>query len=115
MCQFGHRLCGLPVHSHPTNVILALGARTHRAAYSGVRRWSGAATDFTDFVYVLASYLRGTLYIGVTNGGLLFRVGQHRAGEGGKFTRRYKVTLLVWFEQHASIEEAIKREKNLKR
>ena len=71
-------------------------------------------TDFTYYVYILSSRPRGTLCIGVTNS-LLFRVGQHRAGEGGIFTRRYKVTLLVWFEEHASIEEAIKREKNLKR
>jgi putative endonuclease len=34
------------------------------------------------YVYILASQLQGTLYIGVTNN-LLFRVAQHRAGEGG--------------------------------
>ena len=36
-------------------------------------------------------------------------------GKGGKFTRRDKVTQLVWFEVHASIDEATQREKNLKR
>lgn len=56
----------------------------------------------------------GTPYIGVTDSQLL-RIGQHRVGNGGKFTRRYKVTQRVWFEEHAPIEEAIQREKNLKR
>ena len=46
---------------------------------------------------------------------LLFRVEQHRVGKGGKFTRRDKVTQLVWYEIHASIDEAIQREKNLNR
>ena len=68
----------------------------------------------TYYVYILASRARGTLYIGVTNS-LLFRVDQHRSGECGKFTRRYNVRLLVWYEIHASIEEAIQREKSLKR
>jgi putative endonuclease len=69
--------------------------------------------ECTYYVYILASQLRGTLYIGVTNS-LLFRVAQHRAGEGGVFTRRYKVTQLVWFEEHGDINEAIQREKALK-
>ena len=51
------------------------------------------------YVYILASAVRGTLYIGVTNS-LLFRVAQHRAGKGGAFSRKYKVTRLVWFEEH---------------
>ena len=70
--------------------------------------------DGTFYVYMLASQERGTLYVGVTNS-LLFRVGQHRAGKGGVFTRRYKVTRLVWFEEHDAIDEAIQREKSLKR
>ena len=70
-------------------------------------------SDTTYYVYILASRARGTLYIGVTNS-LLFRIGQHRAGEGGVFTRRYRVHQLVWFEPHACIDVAIKREKSLK-
>ena len=71
-------------------------------------------TDGSYYVYMLSSQVRGTLYIGVTNS-LLFRIAQHRAGEGGVFTRRYKVTRLVWFEEHDRIDEAIQREKSLKR
>ena len=71
-------------------------------------------TDGSYYVYILSSQVRGTLYIGVTNS-LLFRIGQHRAGEGGVFTRRYKVTRLVWYEEHDRIDDAIQREKSLKR
>jgi putative endonuclease len=67
----------------------------------------------TYWVYILASQPRGTLYIGVTND-ILGRVGRHRDGIGPKFTGRYRVHQLVWFEEFADIEEAIQREKSLK-
>jgi putative endonuclease len=53
------------------------------------------------------------LYIGVTNG-LIKRVDEHRAGIGSKFTMKYKVHRLVWFEEFVEITEAIQREKTLK-
>jgi putative endonuclease len=65
------------------------------------------------WVYILTSKPRGTLYIGVTNG-IVFRVEQHRAGNGSSFSRRYKVHTLVWFQKFADIREAIQREKTLK-
>ena len=65
------------------------------------------------FTYMLASRPYGTLYIGVTNG-LIRRVEQHRAGAGSLFTRRYKVHLLVWYQETADINEAIGREKTMK-
>ena len=66
------------------------------------------------WTYILASKPRGTLYIGVTNG-LIFRVEQHRAGTGSAFTYKYRVHVLVWYEQLASARDAIQREKSLKR
>ncbi len=66
------------------------------------------------WVYILASKRNGTLYIGVTND-LLKRVGEHKAGVGSKFTPKYGVTLLVWYEGHDRIEAAIKRETSIKR
>jgi putative endonuclease len=69
---------------------------------------------YTYWVYILASRARGTLYIGVTND-LLGRIGRHREGIGSKFTSRYGVHQLVWFEAFDDIEEAIQREKSLKR
>jgi putative endonuclease len=66
------------------------------------------------WVYVLASKPRGTLYIGVTND-ILGRVERNRAGEGSRFTSRYGVRVLVHFEEFADVNEAIQREKSLKR
>jgi putative endonuclease len=65
------------------------------------------------WVYILASKPRGTLYVGVTNG-IIVRVEQHRSGEGSEFTRKYKVHLLVWFQEFTYIREAIQREKTIK-
>jgi putative endonuclease len=65
-------------------------------------------------VYMLASRRHGTIYIGVT-GELVRRISQHRAETRPGFTSRYGVKRLVWFEQFEGIEEAIRREKSLKR
>lgn len=64
-------------------------------------------------VYILASRRNGTLYIGVTSG-LIGRVWQHKNGQGSRFTARYKVLTLVWFEAHDTMENAITREKQIK-
>jgi putative endonuclease len=64
-------------------------------------------------VYILASRRNGTLYIGVTSN-LIKRVWQHRSHALGGFTARYGVTRLVWYELHATMLSAIKREKQLK-
>jgi putative endonuclease len=65
------------------------------------------------FVYILASGRNGTLYIGVTDN-LLRRVGEHKSNEIKGFTQKYEVHSLVWFEETSDINEAIKREKQLK-
>ena len=66
------------------------------------------------YVYMLASKRNGTLYVGVTND-LVRRVWEHKEGIADGFTRRYGVKLLVYYEEHARIIEAIQREKTLKR
>jgi putative endonuclease len=66
------------------------------------------------FVYILASQRNGTLYVGVTNN-LVRRIYEHREKLIEGFTSQYNVTRLVWFDQTASIEEAITHEKRLKR
>lgn len=62
----------------------------------------------------MASKRNGTLYLGVT-GDLPERVQQHREGRGSKFVNKYGVTMLVWYEEHALIQNAIQRETSLKR
>ncbi|MDE2134520.1 MAG: GIY-YIG nuclease family protein [Alphaproteobacteria bacterium] len=66
------------------------------------------------FVYIMASKRNGTLYLGVTSN-LGERVTQHREGRGSDFVKRYKVTMLVWYEEWALITDAIQRETSLKR
>jgi len=65
------------------------------------------------YVYILASRKHGTLYIGVTNN-LRARLESHRSGRGSEFVKKYGVTRLVYVEEYASPEEAIRREKQLK-
>jgi putative endonuclease len=71
-------------------------------------------TIYGYWVYILASQPHGTLYIGVTND-ILGRTEAHRAGKGAKFTAKYKVHLLVHYEQYDDIEIAKQRERSLKR
>jgi putative endonuclease len=66
------------------------------------------------YVYMLASQLGGTLYIGVTND-LVRRVYEHREKVVEGFTKKYDVTRLVWFEVHNDIEAAITQEKQMKK
>ncbi|MCK1366543.1 GIY-YIG nuclease family protein [Bradyrhizobium sp. 62] len=66
------------------------------------------------YVYILASKIGGTLYIGVTND-LIRRVAEHKSKVIESFTERYDVARLVYFEQFDDPENAIKREKRLKK
>jgi putative endonuclease len=65
-------------------------------------------------VYLMASQRNGTLYAGVTSN-LIQRVWQHKNHVVDGFTKKYKVELLVWFEQHENMESAIAREKAIKK
>jgi putative endonuclease len=66
------------------------------------------------YTYIMASGKNGTLYIGMTND-LIRRVWEHKNHCVDGFTGRYDVTDLVWYEIHSTAENAIKREKRLKR
>ena len=66
------------------------------------------------YVYILASRRHGTLYIGVTNS-IQKRLEQHRNGEGSLFVKTYGVYRLVLVESYQRAEEAITREKQLKK
>ena len=65
-------------------------------------------------VYILASKAYGTLYIGVTSN-LAARIEGHRIGRVDGFTKKYNVGMLVYFEVHDDMYEAIQREKRLKK
>ena len=72
------------------------------------------AREYNFYVYILASRIGGTLYIGVTND-LIRRVAEHKLKIAESFTKRYDVARLVYFETFDGIEQAIHREKRLKK
>jgi putative endonuclease len=65
-------------------------------------------------VYMLASQRNGTLYTGVTSD-VARRVCAHRSGAVDGFTRYYGVHRLVFVEYHETMEDAILREKRIKK
>ena len=67
------------------------------------------------WVYILTNKHNTTLYVGVTNN-LPTRLWEHRTKQDPKcFTTRYNLYKLVYYEGFDSIEEAIRREKYIKR
>ena len=66
------------------------------------------------YTYILANNSDTTLYIGVTND-LERRVTEHRSGTIPGFTQKYNCHKLVYFESFSDVEQAIAREKQLKK
>ena len=64
-------------------------------------------------IYIMTNYNKTTLYIGVTNN-LVRRVYEHKHKLVDGFTKRYNLTILVYYEVFDNIENAIIREKQLK-
>jgi putative endonuclease len=68
----------------------------------------------SSYVYILCSERNGTLYIGVTSN-LVKRIYEHKNKLIEGFTSKYKVNKLIYYEVFDSIEQAINREKNIKK
>ena len=66
------------------------------------------------WVYILCSKRNGTLYIGVTNN-LIRRTYEHKQGLVEGFTKKYAVDKLVYTEEFNDINNAISREKTIKK
>ncbi len=66
------------------------------------------------YIYILANQPNGVLYIGVTSD-IHKRIYQHREGTYEGFSKKYGCKTLVYYEHFESIENAIKREKQLKK
>jgi putative endonuclease len=66
------------------------------------------------WVYVLADRCRGGTYIGVTSN-LARRMWQHRNGDGSQHAKKYGKLRLVYMERFEEIEDAIRREKAMKK
>jgi putative endonuclease len=65
-------------------------------------------------VYIMASQRNGTLYVGVTSD-IVKRVWNHKNDQVDGFTQQYAVHILVYYELHACMANAIAREKQLKK
>lgn len=66
------------------------------------------------YTYILASRPGGAIYVGSTDD-LRKRVEQHRSGAVGGHTKTYGIHTLIWFEVHAARDEAMRRERSIKR
>ena len=64
-------------------------------------------------VYIVANRRNGTLYTGVT-ADIARRASEHRDGKMKGFSARYGCRMLVWYEAHDEMLDAIEREKQIK-
>ncbi len=67
----------------------------------------------TPCVYLMASRRNGTLYVGVTRD-LHGRISLHKQDLIEGFTKKYSVHTLVYYEMHVTMDDAIRREKQIK-
>ncbi len=70
-------------------------------------------TDKTYCVYIMTNIGNTVLYTGVT-GNLKRRAYQHRNGNGGVFSKKYKTIKLVYYEMTDNVHSALAREKQIK-
>ena len=66
------------------------------------------------YTYILVSRSRNALYVGATDD-LRARLLQHRKGAVDAHSARYRIELLVWYEAHATLAAAERRERQIAR
>lgn len=65
-------------------------------------------------IYILANKRKGTMYVGVTSD-VMRRAWEHKTDAVAGFTTRYGIHTLVYVEFHATMADAILREKRIKK
>jgi putative endonuclease len=65
------------------------------------------------YVYIMTNKSNKVLYTGVTSN-LLRRATEHKEKTVPSFTSKYNMIKLVYYEEYATMEEAIAREKQIK-
>ena len=66
------------------------------------------------YVYISADKKDGNLYVGRTND-LINRISEHKSFIISNYTKNKGIHILVYYEEHKSLEDAIKRERQIKR
>tara|TARA_Y100000031_G_C8046391_1_gene304105 strand:+ start:336 stop:698 length:363 start_codon:yes stop_codon:yes gene_type:complete len=66
------------------------------------------------FIYIITNYKKTTLYSGITNN-LIRRMDEHKKGLLNGFSKKYNLKNLVYYEETNNVNDAIKREKQLKK
>ncbi len=66
------------------------------------------------YVYILSNKPDGTLYIGMTKD-IQRRILEHKQGSIDGFTKKYRLDVLVYLEMYHNVNDAISREKQLKK
>lgn len=66
------------------------------------------------YIYIMTNCPRGTLYTGMTSD-LVVRTYQHKTKEVEGFTAKHGLTDLVYYEVFSNANEAIKKEKQIKK
>lgn len=64
-------------------------------------------------VYILSNIRKTVIYIGATKD-LKRRITLHKKGRAAKFTKKYKINRLLYFEEFSNLNNAFSREKQLK-
>jgi putative endonuclease len=77
-------------------------------------KWKPQMKEHAYYVYILTRKRNSVFYVGVTND-LIRRVYEHKNELIAGFTKKYNVKLLVYYEQYADINDAIHREKLIKK
>lgn len=66
------------------------------------------------WAYIVRNIDNTVLYIGVTND-IKRRIAEHKEGLGSQFTSKYNVNRLLYYDGFQTAEQAIYREKQLKK
>ena len=91
------------LHVHPSQTLGSLGRQTEHIMRA----------PRIYFVYIMSNRSKN-LYTGIS-GNLIGRVRRHKASSGSRFTSKYKLDRLVYFERYEDVHKAIEREKEIKR
>jgi putative endonuclease len=66
------------------------------------------------FVYITANKKGGSIYVGSTSD-LIRRISKHKSNRSDNYTKNSGIHNLVYYEEHKSLKEAIKRERQIKK